>query len=248
MNVPLYQSVYEELQNRIRSEVYAVGTALPSETKLLKEFGVSLITIRRAIHELVLDGLVDSRQGIGNLVRDPAENAVIVGMSSFTSDVAAGRLRVVRTLMADDLVTATSDVAAKLGVQPGSMLRHFVRLDCEGGVPMSVDEAFAPPSLASNITPEMAASPLFMHLWQKSSGLELLQTNYDITVEQAREQEQRLLQIGPEVPVLVTGELVYDSTDRPVLWVVTRYRGDRCPLSCTVKLVRKKTREGIIGE
>jgi GntR family transcriptional regulator len=169
-------------------------------------------------------------------------------MSSFTSDIEAGRLRLVRTLMADDLVPAPTDVAEKLRVQPGSMLRHFVRLDSEGGSPLSVDEVYMPPALANEITPEIAASPLFMHLWQEASGISLVKTYYDIRVKSPDARDQELLQIGPEVHLLVTGELIFDSTDRASAWIETIYRGDRSQLSASMMLVQKQTDRGLIGE
>lgn len=247
-NVPLYRRLYNELRDRISAEVYPAGTALPSEAKMREEFKVSLITIRRAIHELSLDGLVDSRQGIGSFVREASRGAVVVSMSSFTSDVAEGRLRLIRTLMADDLIPAPSEVADRLKIQMGSMVRHLARLDSEGGTPLSIDEVFMPPAIANEITPSIAASPLFMHQWQEASGISLVQTTYDIRVKAPDERDQEILQIGSEVPLLVTGELIYDSTDRPSAWIETRYRGDRSRLSASMVLVQKETDRGIIGE
>lgn len=245
---PLYQGIYDTLKSRIQSGFYEVGASLPSEPRLREEFGVSTITIRRAIHELSLDGLVEPRQGVGNIVRDPFQSEVVVGMSSFTSDVANGRLRLVRTLLVDDMVQAAGDVARKLGVQPGSLLRHLVRIDCEGSGPLSIDEVFIPPAPASRITSDVAASPVFMHLWQEASGLALVHTDYEIWTELANSEDCNLLKIDAGSPVLVTGELVFDSNDKPAAWIVSRYRGDRGRLSGKVTLVQKKTSKGTLGE
>ncbi len=245
---PLYQEVYEKLAERINAGIYRRGTMLPTEVQLRKEFGVSTITVRRALHELALDGLVDSRQGIGNFVRERPRDGVIIGLSNFTSSVASGRLRIVRTLLADELIPASTAVAKKLSVQPGSMLRHLVRLDSEGGAPLSVDEVFMPPAFAGAIDDGIAASPLFAHLWQIKTHRNLVRTHYEITVNIPTMEEQKQLQIDPTVPVLVTSETVMDSTEKAIMNVVTRYRGDRCRLSGTVLLAQRKTKQGIVGE
>ena len=245
---PLYQEVYEKLAERINAGIYPRGTMLPSELQLRKEFGVSTITVRRALHELALDGLVDSRQGIGNFVRERPRDGVIIGLSNFTSSVASGRLRIVRTLLADELIPASATEAKKLSVQPGSMLRHLVRLDSEGGAPLSVDEVFMPPAFAGAIDDGIAASPLFAHLWQIRTHRNLVRTHYEITVNMPTLEEQKQLQIDSTVPVLVTSETVMDSTGKAVMNVVTRYRGDRCRLSGTVILTQRKTKQGIVGE
>ena len=248
MTTPLYRTIQEELRARIEGGVYARGGALPSEGRLREEFGVSLITLRRALHELALDGLVESRQGIGHFVREASGSPVTVGLSNFTSQVASGRLRLVRTLMADEVIPASADLAARLGVQPDSLLRHLTRLDREGGSPMSVDEVFIPPARATGITASIASSPLFMHLWQHEMGLELVRTYYEIWVEPATKTDRALLQLDAEIPLLATGELIYDANGQPAAWVITRYRGDRCRLSGMVMLTRKKTRAGVVGE
>lgn len=247
-STPLYKEVYEALRSRIQARQYEPGVALPSEPRLRLEFGVSAITIRRAIHELSLDGLVEPRQGVGNIVREVADTPVVVGMSSFTTDVENGRLRLIRTLLVDDMVPASDDIACKLNVQTGSLLRHLVRLDCEGNAPLSVDEVFIPPALAAAITSEIAASPTFMHLWQQASRLELTRTQYDIWTNVPSEDDLKYLQIASDCPVLMTGELVLDSTGRPCAYIISRYRGDRGRLTGTVMLIQKETDLGVIGE
>ncbi|MCC7352678.1 MAG: GntR family transcriptional regulator [Anaerolineae bacterium] len=239
MVVPLYRRVYEDIRQRIKTGFYARGGILPSEARLTDEYGVSLITVRRALDELALDGLVERRQGVGTFVRNSARN-VLIGMSSFTYDIASGRLRLVRTLLQDDIVTASLEVAQKLGVQTGSMLRHLVRLDAEGGVPISVDEVFMPPALAVTITPEIASSPLFIDVWEERSGVVLVRIESEICVQASEKADQEVLQIGPDVPLLVTGDLIFDVNQRAAMWVVTRYRSDRCRLTVTAELVHQR--------
>lgn len=247
MNVPLYQKILEELCRRISGGVYPLGSMLPPEPKLCEEFGVSKITVRRALQELELDGLIERRQGLGNVVKEPSES-ITIGLTNFTTQVATGRLRLVRTLLEDNLVQASEAVAQRLGVQTGSLLRHLVRLDSEGGLPLSLDEAFIPPALASGITHIIAASPTFMHGWQQAAGISLAKTHYEISVELATPSDQQQLHISPTTPVLVTGELVFDAQERPSLWIITRYRGDRCQLSGIVTLQKQRTKQGVIGE
>ena len=243
MTSPLYHTVHHQLKQRIESGTYPPGTRLPSERQLSGEFDVSLITVRRAMDELVLDGLIERRQGIGSFVRDQARN-VVVGMSSFTADVVSGRLRLVRTLLLDDTVTASAEVAARLGVQPGSILRHLMRLDSEGGTPLSVDEVFVPPALAVSITSEIAASPTFLFMWQDRSDLVLTRADFQIRVQLAGKADQQVLQMGSDTPLLITGELFFDSDGRPAVWVETRYRSDRTRLCGSYAIGRETASTG----
>lgn len=236
---PLYESVYESIRKRILSGEYDPGDFLPSEPKLKEEFGVSIITVRRALHELEHDGLIERRQGLGSVVLDAAAKPVVIGLSTFTPDVAQGRLRVVRTLLEDSLVQSADDTAGRLGVQPGSLVRRMVRLDMEGEAPLSVDEVFIAPSKAAVITPEIAASPVFIDLWQDASGMTLTHSEYEILAEEASEEDAALLKMEKPGIILITRELFFDSSGTPAALVISRYRGDRVRISGTVTVSRQ---------
>lgn len=67
---PLYIQVKNILKERIITGVYPIDTLIPSEQELRKEFGVSMITIRRAVEQLAQQGYVEKRSGIGTTVLD----------------------------------------------------------------------------------------------------------------------------------------------------------------------------------
>ena len=67
--VPKYYQVYLAIKEKVDSGEYLPGTAIPSERQMVDLFGVSRITVVKAIDLLVQEGLIDRRQGIGNFVR-----------------------------------------------------------------------------------------------------------------------------------------------------------------------------------
>lgn len=64
----LYKKVMLALKGRIDSGEFQIGDNLPSESKLVDEYSVSRITVRKAIDELVKMGMVEKRQGAGTIV------------------------------------------------------------------------------------------------------------------------------------------------------------------------------------
>jgi DNA-binding LacI/PurR family transcriptional regulator len=70
---PAIQSKHEQVSRlltvRIADGNYGAGGVLPSEAQLMQELGVSRVTVRRALASLVKDGLIESRQGVGYLIR-----------------------------------------------------------------------------------------------------------------------------------------------------------------------------------
>lgn len=65
---PLYQQIQKILKDRILHGVYPLGSIIPSEPQLEKEFGVSKMTIRGAVQELSQEGYVQKKSGIGTIV------------------------------------------------------------------------------------------------------------------------------------------------------------------------------------
>ncbi len=74
---PKYEQVRQLLLKKVRSGRFSVGKALPSESKLLEQFGVSRVTVRRALQCLVRDGVIRSEQGLGHIVRASEVNPPI---------------------------------------------------------------------------------------------------------------------------------------------------------------------------
>lgn len=248
MGKRLYQSVYETLRNRILTGVYTSGSIIPSEAGLRAEFGVSAITARRAVHELALDGLVTTRQGLGSIVSDPVETDVAISLASFTSDVADGRLRITRSLLDDTMARAPSEIATALHAGHKSSLRFLRRLDHIGKKPVSVDEAWIPQRLAGHITPSMASSPLFMHELQEDGDCVFVRTRYDIRVVSAAPEDARLLELDSGEPLLLTRELIFDGKKRPSLWIDSKYPAYSSRLTAEVTLAQRPSQHGTIGE
>jgi GntR family transcriptional regulator len=243
MNTPLYRIVYDSLKDRILAGDYPPGVALPSESRLVHDYEVSLITVRRALQELVLDGLIERRQGVGSFVRE-ASRGVVVGLSSFDADVAEGRLRLARDLLADHEMPAPADVAARLRVLAGSTVRYLSRLDRQGAVPFSVDEVYIAPGLARPVTPELAASPLFFPLWCESAGVDVERVDFELGVQMPDHARQEQLGIGPETPLLTCAELNFDAAGSPVMWILSYYRGDVTHLTHSVRIGTHVSRNG----
>ncbi len=99
---PLYRRVSRALEERIRNGAIAPGSSLPSEGQLCENFGVSRITVRRALEELVQRRLVVRRRGVGTFVSTPDQYVKAVSLTGFIEDVVPlNRLKVLEVSTAD---------------------------------------------------------------------------------------------------------------------------------------------------
>src|SRR5258708_15204521 len=80
--VPLHRQLFLVLHDEIDRGVLAPGDALPTEQTLCDQFGVSRITVRRALADLAEQGYIERRQGVGSFVRaHGASDADLAGRS-----------------------------------------------------------------------------------------------------------------------------------------------------------------------
>ncbi|MHB8867337.1 MAG: GntR family transcriptional regulator [Thermoleophilia bacterium] len=132
--IPAYLRIEATLSDRIARGDYRSGEQLPSESQLCREFGVSPMTLRRALAMLADRGLVAAEQGRGTFVR-----ALELGEASFklrqlTDQWQEDAVNV--RLLAASTVGASVRVAETLGIPPGSRTVFLRRLLLKDGVPM----------------------------------------------------------------------------------------------------------------
>ena len=96
-----------------------IGDQLPTEDSLIARFGVSRITVRRAIQNLVSRGLVEIRRGKGTFVAAPKITQELTELSGFVEDMhALGRQPKTRVI-GKEIVTANATVASQLALTKG---------------------------------------------------------------------------------------------------------------------------------
>ena len=82
--VPLYQQIEEMLRHKIQAGEYQSSMRLPSEAELAAQFGVSTITVKKAVLNLVEQGLLRRKQGKGTFVVSPKQNRDLTQVVSFS--------------------------------------------------------------------------------------------------------------------------------------------------------------------
>lgn len=138
--LPLYFQIKENMRREVLLSGMTPGSQIPSEAELQKLFGVSRVTLRRAIEELVREGVLYSRQGMGHFVANPDE-VDMQCIRSFTEDAyLAGHTPATRVLAIEE-IPANSHVADELGVDEGQMVSRVRRLRLLDGKPTFLSDA-----------------------------------------------------------------------------------------------------------
>lgn len=221
----LYERVKRELRQRIDRGSYRPGGRIPSETALVRELRVSAITIRRAIQDLSLEGLLIRRQGLGVFV---AHNPRIVRSLTVMSGADEIRRSGVEPAIKElslSLVRAESDLARHLRVPASTLLDRLERLILGDGEPLGLDITFLPRALGQLLKDEMSQEFIFPLLI--SHGIAIDHIDFHIEGSTLSESQAGLLDLPAGFPVLILDYTPIAPDGRPILTGRTISRADR---------------------
>jgi len=237
---PLYHRVYRQIAEEIESGGLSPGERLPSERVICDELGVSRATVRRAIEELTVDGLVEGR-GRGSFVTGDAL-AEPAGTLMSLSELGRSRgLEASSRVLEAGIRGATIDEAELFAIAPGAELFELHRVRMLDGVPISLDHNRVPLRLAPDLTDlDFTSASLYEAL--ERAGNPPRRADYELEARGADASEAELLGLVPDAPVLFATTVAIGAQGRVVDLGRTVYRADRYRFQAT--LMRRAHREG----
>jgi GntR family transcriptional regulator len=206
--VPLHRQLYLVLHDEIDRGVLAPGEALPTEQTLCDEFGVSRITVRRALADLAEHGYIERRHGVGSFVRQhgPADESssgrsYMEGLrqTQFETEVDVVELDARRPPRAIADALETSDE-----------LLHIVRVRRQRrtGEPLMVTDVWLPAALGDTLTEAaLRRAPLYELL--SDAGVVIDRVRHEITAEIAGPRNAQLLDTPIGAALLRVNRVVF---------------------------------------
>ena len=224
--VPLYAQLEQTLSAEIAGGALSPGDRLPSEDELTARFGVSRITVRKAVEGLVGRGLLEIRRGRGTYVCEPKIRQELTELSGFVEDMQAlGRTPTAR-LLGHRVMAADKTVAGRLGLAVGTRVVRIERVRLADGVPMSFDETYLPLEIGRKVIKhDLEAEPIFTLLEEKY-GLPLVEAEYQLEAVACDAHVAQGLAVAPGSPVFRIERTSYSLDNRPVDYERLYYRGD----------------------
>ncbi|MEM8986240.1 MAG: GntR family transcriptional regulator [Pseudomonadota bacterium] len=224
---PLYHQIYTVLKNRITNGVYPFNTVLPGEQELCKSFGVSRITIKRALGELAAEGVVSRHRGRGTVVRLHLPSPIVkANFDGLLENLIQMGVNTDVKLLEFSEMPAPAVIAESLEIAEGDKVQHSIRLRLIEGAPFSYLRTYLPMDIAKPIKKkDLTSTPLLTLL--KRSGVKVNSARQTITAVAAEPAVAGALELSVGAPVLKIIRVIKDDELRPVQCIVAFYRPDR---------------------
>ncbi|MFF8393340.1 GntR family transcriptional regulator [Streptomyces sp. NPDC016172] len=222
--VPLYHQLAQQLEAAIEQGVLAPGNLLGNEVDLSVRLGLSRPTVRQAIQSLVDKGLVVRRRGVGtqvvhSQVRRPLE------LSSLYDDLEAAGQGPTTQVVRNEVIPASCDVAAALGVAEGSEVSVLDRLRCTHGQPVALLCNYLPASVVPLDDTRLESTGLYRMM--RAAGITLHSARQRVGARAATAEEAARLDEEEGAALLTMQRTAYDDTGRAVEYGTHIYRASR---------------------
>ena|SRR6185436_191281 len=228
-----YQRVQQALADEIQRGGRAAGSRLPPERALAEHFGVSRVTLRRALDELAAAGVV-MRSGAGWVVASGAIGEPPNELMSFSEMAASRGLEPGARVLDRQVRAATLDEAESLGLAPGASLFELERLRTMDGVPILIDRTRIPLSIAPGLEATDLDGVSLYGTLEERFGVRPSRARFTVEAIEADARRAELLGLTAGQPLLRCQQQTEDDAGRQIELCEMVYRYDRYRFRATL--------------
>jgi GntR family transcriptional regulator len=221
--VPLYHQVADSLRQEIRERALRPGDFLTTEEVLEGRFGVSRATVRRALEELVAEGLVVRMPSKGTYVARPRVEVRLPLLRSFTETIVELGMEPSARVVAAAVTDAPDDVHVRLDLEEGDRVVRVERLRYADGEPMLYLQAYLPLGLGIGAQTDFTGS---MYALLAAHGCAVADAEHVVDADAADATTAAALEVEVGHPLLRMHCTTYDEEGRPVLFELAHCRSD----------------------
>lgn len=224
--IPIYVQIEDYLKEQIAQGVYPVKSLIPSERELTDMFGVSRMTVRQSLTNLVKDGLLYREKGRGTFVAEEKMEQPLNGLTSFTEDMKARGFVPGTKLISFSQIHPDPQLAARLGLSAEAYVHKVVRIRYADNTPMAIERSYLPMDLFPALSEEALRGSLYAFI-ENQEKLVIGKATQRMEAALAKTDDAGYLKIAlPAAVVLI--ERVSTLEDGRIFEVVrSTYRADR---------------------
>lgn len=169
---PIYHQLEEEIKGAIQSLELVPGEMIPSEKEYTEKYGISRMTVRQAISNLVNGGYLYRQRGKGTFVAEQKSEPPLQGLTNFTEDMISRGLKPSTRVISFTEVKADHELAANLEVEAGTAIFELERVRLADRLPMAYEKLYIPKGHALDLKEEIAVSAIHDYV-EKRFGLKI---------------------------------------------------------------------------
>ena len=206
-SVPLYRQLEAVLRERIAQGEWSEGDRFPSENELCSLTGLSRMTVRSVINELVNEGILFRIRGKGTYVAPQKLHMGSTAYAGIREQLERMGLPTQTRLAAFRRTKAGAKAGRMLGIKPDAQVQYIERLRIIGDQPVSIHRSYLPQNLVPNLDRYDLEGRQLCHILQEHYGLRARFSTQTLESVSAQPGEATMLSIQKGDPVLLLEEI-----------------------------------------
>ena len=224
---PLYQQLYQILQDHILMGDWVPGVLLPTEKEICEEYQVSRITVRKSLDELVRKGLIERMQGRGSIVVDRMQKRQQQNVHGFHALMEQQGAKASVKLLKKEIKQGDQYLDKLFGISPDdNLFWYFSRLCFVNDQPTTLINTFVKKSLGDKLIQYDLENESFFELYERITKSPILYYENIITAVNISPRIAKLMQVEPNSAQLWQRGVVYIQKDVPIEASYSIYRSD----------------------
>jgi GntR family transcriptional regulator len=228
---------YYQLKEALRGLITALqpDQLIPSESELCDTYQISRTTVRKALNDLIHEGLLYTVQGKGTFVSNRKLRSFWAQTTrGFAEEMAQRGYKITTQVLSFTTMPATDTVASALEIQPAEPVCEIVRLRSLDQQPFDLATTYLPARLCPGLEREDLSHLSLYALLHSRYNIRLASGTRLAESDLCAAEEAPLLGIPAGAPLLVVTSILRDDRGRPVEYGIDRQRGDRAQVEIDV--------------
>lgn len=228
--VPLYQQLYDTIKSKIQNGDYKVGEQIPSESQLSSQYGISRVTVRNAIQQLVDEQILVKKHGKGTFVSMPVYVESLATEGSFSKALRAMGLDPSTNVISIKKGQAGQHLGGCLGINPEAEAITVQRVRLINGTPVILEYDYFVNGFDFLFTADLSDTPLLDTIF-KHKGITAKYFDYMVEVHFSTKEQSRYLDCLAGAPLLRVNQTVLTEEQTIVYYNEQFIMSDRYKLT-----------------
>jgi GntR family transcriptional regulator len=224
---PLYYQIKQNLRELVDAGTLEPDQLLPSEAELGQCYGVSRLTVRQAVVELVREGILRRERGVGTFVASPKLTQSIARAAGFSERVREAGKQPSSRVLSFEVIQAPARITHQLGLTTNARVYKLARVRCSDGEPVMLETAYLSQAQFPGLEEiDFSQASLYSTLADKFD-CQIVEADETFEPVIMTDYEVQVLEARPNTPGLLVELVSFDQHGKPAEYSKSIVRGDK---------------------
>lgn len=197
----IYKTISEQIRDLVNSDIFKIGDSLPSEKILAIQFNISRMTLRKAVEQLIVEGLLIRKQGSGTFVKRKEFSPKNRSLNSFTEQMSRLDQQDNNHVIQFQIMSPPPTIAQQLQIGRNEMVYYCQRVRYTDTQPRMIEDSYLPVRLFHNLSVQHLQGSKLSYI-EQDQKMAIAGCHESFSATLATAQHARLLNIQEGLPLL----------------------------------------------